>query len=55
MPLDNKLWINILDMPSAKIRPHFWNAVKFIHEARVSGKNVYVHCAAGMILIDVLL
>ena len=50
IPLDDRLWINILDTPYAQIRPHFWKAVQFIHAARASGKPVYVHCAAGLSL-----
>ena len=39
--------IDILDSPHANIKKHFTDGILFIHEARVSGKAVYVHCAAG--------
>lgn len=46
--LERKLHINVLDNPFAQLKPHFWSAVQFVHEARANGLNVYVHCAAGI-------
>jgi hypothetical protein len=40
--------VDVYDMQHVKLTPHFWNCVKFIHESRLEGNNVYVHCAAGI-------
>lgn len=40
--------IDIDDIPSAQLVPHFANCINFIHKARIDGNVVYVHCAAGI-------
>jgi hypothetical protein len=42
------LFVKIIDRPSEKISAHFKSVINFIHKARSEGKNVYVHCQAGI-------
>lgn len=42
------LTVRALDMPSYKITQHFGETNKFIYENLVAGRNVLVHCAAGI-------
>ena len=40
--------IQIDDHPQADMLPHLVGALRFIYEAHALGKNVFVHCAAGI-------
>mmetsp|Transcript_5434 Transcript_5434/g.7002 ORF Transcript_5434/g.7002 Transcript_5434/m.7002 type:complete len:180 (-) Transcript_5434:60-599(-) len=40
--------INEMDSTSADLSKYFERTTTFIHEARLSGGNVYVHCSAGI-------
>ena len=40
--------IHIEDSLAADITPHLVGALKFIKNAHAQGKNVFVHCAAGI-------
>ncbi|XP_064393396.1 dual specificity protein phosphatase 22-B-like [Halichondria panicea] len=40
--------IKISDTSSSVLTPYFSECVNFIHEARLKGGSVYVHCAAGI-------
>ena len=40
--------IDLVDSPSAKIIDHIPDGLKFIHEALKTGRNILVHCAAGI-------
>jgi len=49
IPLSGRLHINLPDMPSARLGPHFRKIVLFIAEGRhVERRNTYVHCQAGI-------
>lgn len=48
--------IRALDMPSYRIRQHFGETNKFVYENLVKGRNVLVHCVAGIsrVIIEVM-
>lgn len=47
---NNVRWFDLDDAPSAAetLASHLPETTLFIHEARINGGNVYVHCAAGI-------
>eukprot|EP00794_Sanderia_malayensis_P018820 gene18820-20716_t len=40
--------VHASDTPSHDISKHFYECIKFIHKARISGNGVLVHCIAGV-------
>eukprot|EP00047_Mylnosiga_fluctuans_P014503 m.38979 g.38979 ORF g.38979 m.38979 type:complete len:190 (+) comp5541_c0_seq2:45-614(+) len=40
--------IQIMDIETASLRPHFEESIRFIHEARRGGGIVLIHCMAGV-------
>lgn len=44
----NVFYININDSPGENISAHFYDAIVFIHEARLKKRTVLVHCLAGV-------
>lgn len=47
---DNFIYLKfpIYDLPSVNISVYFCQALKFIHESQKKGKNILIHCAAGI-------
>ena len=44
----HNLHIEIDDVETAQLAPHFEAVARWVHAARVAGGNVYIHCAAGI-------
>lgn len=40
--------IDIPDIPSSDIKQYFWKVTKVMNEYIQNGKNVFIHCAAGI-------
>ena len=49
IPASQVIHIREQDMPTTDLFQHFERTTVFIHEARLKGGNVYVHCSAGML------
>ena len=45
--------IHAYDLPTYKMAPHFEDAYRFIHDCLEKGKNILVHCAAGISRVSV--
>ena len=51
IPSENKIHIDVDDCPSVDLYPHFVRTTQFIHKARSGGGKVFVHCAAGRVVL----
>jgi atypical dual specificity phosphatase len=48
LPNENIIHIDELDSTYTDLSKYFEKTTRFIHDARLNGGNVYVHCAAGI-------
>ena len=46
--IERRLQVKKRDSPDASLEVHFAEAVAFVHDARCSGRGVYIHCHAGI-------